>query len=58
MLNYIRANNIGLPLLKVDTGSFKPSADTIRSSGPLWKDREIPVGKRIMIDNKEYIEIE
>jgi hypothetical protein len=38
LLVYIRKNTSGLPPLDVDLGHFKPSVDTIRASGPWWKD--------------------
>lgn len=57
LLSYVRANITDLPSLEVDSGSFEPGVDTIRSSGPWWKDRENPVGERIIIDGKEYIEV-
>ncbi|MCU5783434.1 hypothetical protein MA04_02734 [Alcanivorax balearicus MACL04] len=58
LLRYVRDNITDLPPLEVDSGSFRPGVDTIRSSGPWWKDRETPVGERVIIDDKEYIEVE
>lgn len=58
LLIYISKNVTGLPPLEVDSGQFKPGVDTIRSSGPWWKDRDEPVGKRVIIDGKEYIDVE
>ena len=57
LLSYVRVNITGLPSLEVDAGSFKPGVDTIRSSGPWWKDRETPIGEHVIIDGKEFIEV-
>ena len=38
-LSYVRANITDLPSLEVDSGSFEPGVDTIRTS-PWWKDRD------------------
>lgn len=59
LLSRVReATSESLPMMSVDPRSFEPSVDTIRSSGPWWKDREKPVGKRVTIDGKEYIKVE
>ncbi len=58
LLDYVRKNIADLPSMKVDLGHFKPGVHTIRSSGPWWKDREESVGKRVLIDDQEYIKVE
>ena len=60
LLSYVREDNSNLilPVIMVDLGGFKPGVETIRVSGPNWKDREEPVGKRVVIDGKEYIKVE
>lgn len=60
LLSYVQesVNNVALPNMSVDPGSFKPGVDTIRLSGPNWKDREKPVGKRITVNGKDYIKVD
>lgn len=59
LLSHVReAASESLPTMSVDPRSFEPGVDTIRSSGSWWKDREEPIGKRVVIDGKEYIKVE
>lgn len=57
ILSYVRDSVEGLPELDVDPRSFKPNVDTIRSSGPWWKDEEKPIGNKVNIDGQEFIEV-
>ena len=57
LVAYVKTQIASSPNIEVDTGRFKPSIDTILSSGSNWIDSDPPIGEPIEIDGKKYIEV-
>lgn len=58
LLSHVRRMLENPPPLEVDSRSFLPGLDTIRSSGPWWIDQEEPMGRKVEIDGEEKLIVE
>jgi hypothetical protein len=52
LLDYVRGRRteLSLPQMEVDSGSFQPGPETMRSSGPWWVDHEKPGINGVRVD--------